>query len=506
MKRILSVNTLTAIALASLPACTGEIEEEPMIGGDSAEVGSARSALYATASDSTIAQAFRPRIHFASTHNCWPLTFKEISSTASSTERDALKTRCNSSYASDFVVFASVERPTGSYASYWDDESFRVTYGVAFGWQENHLNSAEEWLVDLFADGDMGSHGEDAQYVVVDVLNGSFISAWADLHKGSYSRVKSDLTMYTDSRVTVWPGKYYNSLKLVTDKTTACDLYSSIPSELQAACWTECTFGSTCGVGDPAMNFGDTVGDTYQADGKLVIVEDVCSTTGTSYTSPDSVTYSGTQLDALKAFIGCSGSSTAGVWSGYFKNKTQYSAPYSLAGCDSGDTSGGDICRASNFGSSDTWKTWSGSNRYIEPSIVGDSDVDYGAGTPFNDMLSAFKAPSSITIRTGSRVDAVSVTYTDGVVKSHGGTGGSAQTLSGLSSDPVVSVYMCEASVSGAVRAGHIKLTTLSGRTLSGGSGSSNCKTVAPANKKLYGFYGRSGSEMDALGTYWGNR
>jgi hypothetical protein len=488
---------VAGINLVAGAACGDVAEEE-----ETDDVASVQSSLYATASDSTIAQAFRPRFKFGSTE-CWPLTFQEISSTASSSERDGLKSKCKGSYDSNFVVFASVKHPSGVYASYWDDESFRVTYGVAFGKQNSSINTVDEAILDLFTD--TGEHGEDKQYATVDVVGGAVSSVWADLHAGSYTRVKSQLTMHSADRVTVWPGKYYHAFNLVTDRTSVCD--GSFDDALEAVCSVSCLFGSSCGGGyDEVTNFGDDVGDSYQGDGKLVMVDDVCAATGTSYTSPDGITYSGTQLDALKAFIGCDGSSTAGVWDGYLKSKAQYSSPYSLKGCDSGNTAGGDICNGSVFGSSDTWTTFSGSNRYIEPTVVGNADVDYSAGSAFNDMLSAFKAPSSITIRTGSRVDAVSVTYTDGKVKSHGGTGGSAHTISGLDTDPVVSVYMCEGSKDGAERAGHIKLTTLSGRTLSGGSGSSNCKTIAPSNKKLYGFYGRSGSEMDVLGTYWGNR
>ena len=369
-----------------------------------------------------------------------------------------------------------------------------MTYGVAFGWQENHLTSSQEWIVDLFANGDMGSHGEDAQYVVVDTVNGALTSAWADLHKGAYARTKDQVTLYDTHHVTAWVGKYYNSLKLVTDTNSACN-ESEVPAELSTACYAECSFGSTCGVGDPAMNFGDPVGDAHQDYGRLVMVEDVCATTGTSYTSPDGITYSGTQLEALKAYIGCDGASSP--WTHPFRSKAQYNDPYALKGCKSGDTTGGDICRASPFSPNDTWTTWSGTDRYLEPALVGNVDVDYAAGTAFNDMLSVFSAPSSITIRTGVRVDAVSVTYADGTVKSHGGTGGSAQTLSGLGSDPVVSVTLCEGSKNGRERAGYIKLMTRSGRTVSGGSGTSNCETIAPQNKQLYGFYGRSGTEMD---------
>jgi hypothetical protein len=89
---------------------------------------------------------------------------------------------------------------------------------------------------------------------------------------------------------------------------------------------------------------------------------------------------------------------------------------------------------------------------------------------------------------------------------SHGGTGGTAQTLSGLDKDPVVSVELCEVTVDGRVHAGRVKLTTASGRTLAGGEGSQNCKTIAPPHHHLLGFYGRAGSEVDTLGTIWAEK
>lgn len=495
-----------------LGGCVAETAGET---ADEEPVGEAKQATYANATTSAIAQAFRPRFNFGTTE-CWPLSFQEISSSASSTDRDALQSKCNSSYNDNFVVFASVQRATGSDSSYWSDDSFRVTYGVAFGQQNTSIGSGDAALFTALGY-DVGTHGEDAQYLVVDVVNGSFNSAWADAHRGYYSRVKSELTMHTDNRVTVWPGRYYHPLYLVIDRYGICENYSDVETKLQALCGLlSCNFGLTpynnCGGGyDELTNFGDDVGSTYSGDGKLVVVEDVCATTGNSYTSPDGITYSGSQLQALKGYIGCDGDSTDGVWSGsYFMSKTQYSSPYSLAGCKSGDTGGGDICNASAFGStsSDTWTTHAGSSRYLEPYVVGNADVDYAAGTPFNDMNQALSSysVSSATIRTGSRVDAVSLTYANGTTLSHGGTGGTAQTLTGLASDPIVSVYMCEGSTSGRERAGYINLMTLNGQSLSGGEGTSNCQYIHPSNKQLFGYFGRSGTELDVLGTLWKGR
>jgi hypothetical protein len=456
--------------------------------------------------DAEMAQAYRPRFNHGSTV-CFPLTFKEISPDASASDIDGLKSKCKGSYDPNFVVFASAKRAGESgipYASYWDATSFRVTYGVAYGQQNTSLGYP---FTDISIPGvDLGTHGEDKQYLVVDVVNNAFTSTWADAHKGNYVRVKSQLSMYNGDHVNVWAGKNYHALYTVTDRTTICDGQASgIAYDACAAVFMCAPYTSNCpGLDEIVMNFGDPVGSSHQDDGKLVIVDDVCATSGTSYTSPDGITYSGAQLTALKAFVGCDGAT--GVWSGSFRSQAAYSTPYQLKGCDSGNTDGGDICNAADFGAGDQWTTWSGSNRFLDPSVVGSADPDYAAGGPFNDMLNVFKRPSSITIRTGARVDAVSVTYIDGNVRSHGGTGGSAHTISGLDTDPVVSVDLCEATKDGRVRAGHIKLTTLSGRTLEGGDGSSNCKTIAPANKALFGFYGRSGAEMDVLGTYWGNR
>lgn len=475
-----------------------------------------QASTWANASDITIAQTFRPRFRLRNDHNCWPLSFHEIATTANSSARNGMKSYCKKTRGGTFGVFASVQRAPQTAGTSVDNESFRVTYGVAFGNQESHLGELIDAIADL-VDEETGTHGEDAQYVVADIVNGKFTSAWADLHKGSLARSKSQLTMFNDNRVTVWPGKYYNSLRLVESTTTACDFMDDGLSALAYVyCMDHCSFdiadwkwyGSCGGMVDYYMNFGDPVGADYQMDGSLIMVEDVCNTTGNSYTSPDNVTYTDTQLDALRAYIGCTGAPNP--WERTFKSKSQYADPYDLPGCQKGNTSGGNICYASNFGPNDTWTTTS-SNASFEPGTVGRSYPEKSTGDHFNDLLSINSvSPKEISIAYGERVDGIRLKYNiNGVetVKSHGELQTShTHTITGLDTDPIVSVKLCEGTApNGSRRVGRIELTTAAGRKLSGGDGSYSCVTSAPAGQRLFGFYGREGASLDFLGTYWGS-
>jgi len=124
-------------------------------------------------------------------------------------------------------------------------------------------------------------------------------------------------------------------------------------------------------------------------------------------------------------------------------------------------------------------------------------------GTPFNDLetIVASSTPKTFTIRGGSRVDNVGVTLADGTVLSHGGTGGTAQSLTLQSGEYVSSVTLNEGQYNGHTRIFYIKLMTNQGRTLSAGSQTSDAVTyTAPTGYKVAGFYGNSGDEVDKLG------
>lgn len=444
-----------------------------------------------------VAKKFRPVFNFDKDHSCNPLTFRESESGTSSHSG-----YCRSSFDSSFVVFANVH-------DHPDDRpnSFRITYGVAFGWQTGTTGAPSGIEI-------AGAHGHDAQYLVVDVVDDRVISVWADMHKGHYARTADNgLTMYTDNNVTAWAGEKYNSLKLLTDKTTVCldhgiDPNISIDPALKAACIVPCGLSNSCGILDTVLNWGDYVGSYHEnKPGKLVMTDDACAaSTSASYVSADGVTYSTMQLKGLRNYIGCDGASAP--WDSgdsTYRSKPQAKGAYDLTGCDSGDAaSGGDICNATHFSDS-LWKTSRGFlGLYLEPHTAGGADVDYTAGAPFNDIQATGSAPRSISIRTGENVKQLSVTRAS-TTSTHGGTDGTLKTISGLADDPVVSVELCSGTGNHRLRLGHIKFITAAGRVMQGGDRYDNCKTIAPSGKRFYGFYGRAGAEIDLAGTIWGD-
>ncbi|KAK7691554.1 hypothetical protein QCA50_004953 [Cerrena zonata] len=139
-------------------------------------------------------------------------------------------------------------------------------------------------------------------------------------------------------------------------------------------------------------------------------------------------------------------------------------------------------------------------------------------GDPFNDVAGVLSGEvpilTSVTIRGGSRVDAVSFTvkYKSGSTStaSHGGTGGDAKTLNLASGEFVNSVTTCWGQKSGHTRVFYASLTTNKGNTLTNGATTSDCQTITVPSDKgdgawgLVGFWGRSGDEIDRLGPVWG--
>ncbi|KAJ7595093.1 Endonuclease/exonuclease/phosphatase [Mycena floridula] len=141
-------------------------------------------------------------------------------------------------------------------------------------------------------------------------------------------------------------------------------------------------------------------------------------------------------------------------------------------------------------------------------------------GDVFNDipaLLTGKSAPkiTSITIRSGSRLDSVqySVVYPNGSTASasHGGTGGTATTLTMNAGEAVIQITMCEGQKDGDTRVFSISFLTNLGRTLAGGVTTSDCATsTIPTDAGsggawgLVSFWGRSGDEMDRLGGIWG--
>ncbi|MEU1317182.1 jacalin-like lectin [Streptomyces tibetensis] len=130
-------------------------------------------------------------------------------------------------------------------------------------------------------------------------------------------------------------------------------------------------------------------------------------------------------------------------------------------------------------------------------------------GDYYNDIdaVPAGARPVSLSLRGGTRVDGVGLTLGDGKVVSHGGTGGTVSTLNLGSGEFLSSAQLCRGEKDGRTRIFSATFTTNLGRSLSGGTTTSDCVTrTAPAGWQIAGFHGRAGAEIDKLGFIYTKR
>ena len=114
---------------------------------------------------------------------------------------------------------------------------------------------------------------------------------------------------------------------------------------------------------------------------------------------------------------------------------------------------------------------------------------------------------STVSLRAGSRVDQVGVTLSNGTTLTHGGTGGTAKSLTLGSGEYVTAVTLCEGKYNNTTRIFYAAFTTSAGNTLSGGTTTSDCVTrTAPSGWQVAGFQGRSGDEVDKVGFIYTKR
>jgi hypothetical protein len=126
-----------------------------------------------------------------------------------------------------------------------------------------------------------------------------------------------------------------------------------------------------------------------------------------------------------------------------------------------------------------------------------------GGGNGFSFIGSMNGFPDSVTIRTGDRVDGVSMTY-DGETAVAGGNGGNAQTFTFAEGEYITSMTVSKVkkSLFGTYRVSYVKLVTNFGNVIEGGkykSGNSTTYT-APEGYGIAGFHGQHGDEIDRLG------
>ncbi|MFP3986331.1 jacalin-like lectin [Streptomyces sp. E11-3] len=127
-------------------------------------------------------------------------------------------------------------------------------------------------------------------------------------------------------------------------------------------------------------------------------------------------------------------------------------------------------------------------------------------GTAFNDAvrLPATLAPRTLTLRGAARLDALSLTHDDGTVLRHGGTGGTAASLTLGAGEHLTSVTLSKGKKDGRTRLFSAAFTTDQGRTVSAGTATSDRVTLsAPPGRRIVGFTGRSGDEIDKLGVLY---
>ncbi|WP_405773667.1 jacalin-like lectin [Streptomyces sp. NBC_01538] len=141
------------------------------------------------------------------------------------------------------------------------------------------------------------------------------------------------------------------------------------------------------------------------------------------------------------------------------------------------------------------------------PSKLRASDVVGGPhGTAFNDSddLSATPSPRTLTLRGGSRLDGVSLTHDGGTTLTHGGTGGTATSLTLASGEHLTSVKLTQGQKDGRTRIFSAAFTTDRSRTLASGTTTTDAATfTAPSGWQIVGFTGRSADEIDQLGVVY---
>lgn len=126
-------------------------------------------------------------------------------------------------------------------------------------------------------------------------------------------------------------------------------------------------------------------------------------------------------------------------------------------------------------------------------------------GNWYNDLatVAAISAPavSSLTIAGANRLDSVSIKLASGQTLTHGGSGGTAQTLTLNSGEKLTGATMCRGQKDGKTRVFYVQFRTSAGRTLTTGVQTSDCTEMnADSGFAVTGFVGRSGDEVDMLG------
>ena len=126
-------------------------------------------------------------------------------------------------------------------------------------------------------------------------------------------------------------------------------------------------------------------------------------------------------------------------------------------------------------------------------------------GTWFNDLDTLAKISNAkvatVTLRGQERLDGIAVSLASGQSLTHGGTGGSASTLTLGSGETLTGATLCQGEKSGKTRIFYAQLRTSTGKSVSAGTKTNTCvEKTAASGYSFIGFLGRSGDEIDKLG------
>jgi hypothetical protein len=128
--------------------------------------------------------------------------------------------------------------------------------------------------------------------------------------------------------------------------------------------------------------------------------------------------------------------------------------------------------------------TWSLSDSFRASALSGGPH-----GTWFNDLDDIPDSPktSTITVAGGERLDSVAVELTDGTAFSHGGTGGTASSLTLAADEFWTSAELCTGEYDSHTRNFYIKATTSEGNSVTAGETTDDCVTfTAPVCLKIH--------------------
>jgi hypothetical protein len=134
-------------------------------------------------------------------------------------------------------------------------------------------------------------------------------------------------------------------------------------------------------------------------------------------------------------------------------------------------------------------------------------------GTWFNDLQAlgagglSGAAVSSVTLSGANRLDAIALTLASGQTFSHGGTGGTASTLTLAAGEKIVGATVCRGDKDGKARVFYAELKTSAGRSVKAGVKTADCvDRAAESGRAIVGFLGRSGDNVDLLGFVYGKK